>query len=1068
MKLLSLDLLAYGHFKDRRLTFPKDFPNLHLIHGPNEAGKSTTLRAITGFLYGIEKNTTDAHRFEGSELRIGARVSHSSLGERYFVRRKGTAGTLLDGDGKVLDEAELTSWLSVRDRRQFEAMFGLSHELLRKAGDALASSKNAVAEALFGAVLDGASLHGTMGKLQEEASALLTSTGRAGDLVKAIKTYRELRDVEKESEASANKYKQLKDGLDAAHESATKLEQELHALRVEQARKERMIKTLPLLLRRSTAINNRAALGEVRQLAEDTTQRRRDALRGRDETELTAGEICAKLERARRERDAIEASDALVAFAPRVRALSEQLGTYKKGLADSPGLVHEILPDRRDAEEILRELGRAGLSLDSIEALKLTTAEQERIRALQKQGVSLSSEKATVAEQLAEFRAELVSRRGTLEALPPCADVSALRAIWGRSNAVQHFESDLPQAQTNADELTRHVAERALSLGLQSVDLTAVVAYHIPSAEAISRAERLEAESSTQTRVLESKRKQLLTERDSALRELVTLEAGGPIPTLDGLRVVRAARDDHWQALVRAWRGNASVNDAATLVDVFQATLRDSDLLADALRTDVARVERGDQLSRQLAHIDSRLREVDEERAAQAQLDAERTASWKASWAAIGVAPSTPRSMATWRSVWEALVLLSSKLAEAQDRLEQLKLRSTSIRQAFEHALGDTGATFRAELPWLAMRASIEQILGQAEAAKQKRGLLSEEIDRLSSTVAKVEGKLAHLGAQTSDWKQAWAEASAKLRVDGTDEVDPDAAPRLLDRLSELFKAVERRNRLEKRITAIGKDLERFERELNDQLEQLGLTIDGSPLVRAEALIERVTSAVTAAQRRAALAEQVTRLEVELDAARARKERAVHSVERLLEETGSTSIEELEAAEQRSALARTFDRAREDAEQPLLELGEGWSLEELEAATADTDSDLLSADLETLKAELSKKTQANSEALKGVGEIHERLRSYSAGDDAARRLQEAESQAETARSLAARYARLHLGAKVLQRAMARYQDEHQGQILRRAEELFRKLTRGRYQKLRVQYEGDGASIQCVRGAIACR
>ena len=54
MKIAHLYLKAYGAFSGRRLDFDNgDGANFHVIYGPNEAGKSTTLRALTGLLFGI-------------------------------------------------------------------------------------------------------------------------------------------------------------------------------------------------------------------------------------------------------------------------------------------------------------------------------------------------------------------------------------------------------------------------------------------------------------------------------------------------------------------------------------------------------------------------------------------------------------------------------------------------------------------------------------------------------------------------------------------------------------------------------------------------------------------------------------------------------------------------------------------------------------------------------------------------------------------------------------------------------------------------------------------------------
>ncbi len=53
-----LYLKAYGSFSEHGLDLAGP-PDFHVIYGPNEAGKSTTLRAFTALLFGIEERTSD-------------------------------------------------------------------------------------------------------------------------------------------------------------------------------------------------------------------------------------------------------------------------------------------------------------------------------------------------------------------------------------------------------------------------------------------------------------------------------------------------------------------------------------------------------------------------------------------------------------------------------------------------------------------------------------------------------------------------------------------------------------------------------------------------------------------------------------------------------------------------------------------------------------------------------------------------------------------------------------------------------------------------------------------------
>ncbi len=129
MRIAELSLIAFGPFEDEVLRFGEE-PGLDLVYGPNEAGKSTALRAITGLFYGIPERTPDAHRHPTARLRIGARLSCAS-GELEVVRRKGRKGTLFDGGGVAIDEARLERMLAGVSQSMFLSMFGVDHVVRR-------------------------------------------------------------------------------------------------------------------------------------------------------------------------------------------------------------------------------------------------------------------------------------------------------------------------------------------------------------------------------------------------------------------------------------------------------------------------------------------------------------------------------------------------------------------------------------------------------------------------------------------------------------------------------------------------------------------------------------------------------------------------------------------------------------------------------------------------------------------------------------------------------------------------------------------------------------------------
>ena len=60
MKILELALHAFGPFTDAVLDLSAGQEGLHLIYGPNEAGKSSALRALRQALFGIPRSRPTA------------------------------------------------------------------------------------------------------------------------------------------------------------------------------------------------------------------------------------------------------------------------------------------------------------------------------------------------------------------------------------------------------------------------------------------------------------------------------------------------------------------------------------------------------------------------------------------------------------------------------------------------------------------------------------------------------------------------------------------------------------------------------------------------------------------------------------------------------------------------------------------------------------------------------------------------------------------------------------------------------------------------------------------------
>ena len=99
MKILELALHAFGPFTDAVLDLSAGQEGLHLIYGPNEAGKSSALRALRQALFGIPAQSSDSFVHPYSKMRIGLTLRGGDGRTLQLIRRKGNRNTLLAADG---------------------------------------------------------------------------------------------------------------------------------------------------------------------------------------------------------------------------------------------------------------------------------------------------------------------------------------------------------------------------------------------------------------------------------------------------------------------------------------------------------------------------------------------------------------------------------------------------------------------------------------------------------------------------------------------------------------------------------------------------------------------------------------------------------------------------------------------------------------------------------------------------------------------------------------------------------------------------------------------------------
>src|SRR3954454_14287899 len=211
MRIRKLGLRRYGKFTDAVIDFGErsaGAPDLHIVYGANEAGKSTAMSACMDLLYGIHHQSRFNFLHPYPTMRIEAELEIFGA-VRNFSRIKLPHNSLLDDAGNTVADAMLLGELGGLDRNAYQTMFCLDDETLEAGGERILASKGDLGHLLFSAAAGLADLSDRLGSAQEEAEAFFRPGRRSGILAELKKSLTALKEERERTDTLATEYARL-------------------------------------------------------------------------------------------------------------------------------------------------------------------------------------------------------------------------------------------------------------------------------------------------------------------------------------------------------------------------------------------------------------------------------------------------------------------------------------------------------------------------------------------------------------------------------------------------------------------------------------------------------------------------------------------------------------------------------------------------------------------------------------------------------------------------------------------------------------------------------------------
>lgn len=1054
MRFERLDILRYGALTDRSLAF-RPGAGLHVIYGPNEAGKSSALSAIGDLLFGFPRATAHySFLHDAAQLRIGAALSTRNGETLGFRRRRGSRNTLLSDDDKEtpLREDALAPFLGTLNREIFKRAFGLDTTDLRDGGKAMLQSGGEIGNLLFSAASGLLGLTRLRQSLEDEAGGIFGPRKKQDhSFYQATDRHDQARRAEKENELKSADWKRLVAEAEQLESEIAALQSERQKTKAELERLRALKKLQPLIVDIDGELQELATFDDLAGLPADFAADLAEALHTHA---VLASEVRKAEEDAERLGDEIRqihVEPAALEAAAEITTLFAETGAYAKARRDLPAIDREVGTYDATLTQLARRLGLE--SAAELERRQPSDADLVRMRRLVEEGQGLLRGRADLQRREAEEGERLMALDAEGDGgrlIDPKPYLDQLAALSTDLADVARGDVLLVQVERAEENL------RAAALRLRpSVrDLAAILAMPLPDIAALT-AQRTAIDTATLARNAAAEKATALAAEVAEIAErLREAERDGPVVTREEITAARDRRDGRLAAL---GDGRLPSVDELTLLG---GLVVHADQLADTALT------HADRLSR---HAENRLRQNRaEHRLAEAQ---ERVAAAEDGLTrarrafsdiiemfglpAHGLAFSDPAAAMEWRRAVDGLAKERAAIDPVRDQLAAIDLKQSRIKPALA-AIADALGIEAARLPVGALSQAIGRHLdalserwSQSRTREGERNAAHRRLDRLTAQAADVV-------SQMQTWQAAFAAAApaiglAALPGDGAGHASIDMAIAALEAWKSLPETLLERENRRRRVAGMRRDI----RDYEEKVSAIAVAVDPSfEHVSADLAIENLhelaIAARNASQKRKILGRALADAELRLQRAR----EAFSEGEARLSALAQRLPDQ---ADPETALGRLKDRARlgqrlRECRSRFLMQAEGRSEADVRVSLASFDRIKAELDIETLIEAENGQFERHGELVARQTQNRKEREALETGVSAEYAVFEKLSAETEAKDLARQWVVLKLAAGLLAHSMESYRERHADPVMQRAGAHFSVLTGGRFSRLVQEYD----------------
>lgn len=1071
MKLRQLMLKAFGPFTNTTLDFSGE-ANLHVIYGPNEAGKSSALRAMGDLRYGVHARSTDGFLHGSAQLRVAGSFEDAAGRLVSLARRKGNKDTLLNADpltgepllGSPVAPDVLLALTGGVSREQFVTMYGLDSAHLRAGGEQLIRGDGELGAALFEASTGSASIKATLEALQLDARKLHTPRGASTVLGEAARQLDEARQRYKQALTKPEQWK----SLHRAHEESLAQLAQVKAQLARQRRRQAELIELrgvePVLRELDLAREDWQVVQHHVELPASAREQRLAALQQHAHATQVMQEADETLGECARAAHGLQVEEALLTHRRAIERLGSELTSVRRDAETRNRLAASIAAQSQQLRLQATRMTEPVQPVDSLEALFIqipTEADQAQWQAL----IDQSQTSLVTLQHAQTQRQSSAAKLGQLQREPlaqtPVELEQALSLALAQAQTLGNADQRLADMASSLEQ-EQHRLERAWrDLGLESA-AQLQQSRGLASSE-IDTFERQQVDLHKRLATGASQVAQLQADIATQKQRLKKLAATGEVVTADSLRSARLQRDANWQAVRTAFIDGPAETAPPFAPDdlpaTFERTQTEADRQADLLREGAQRAAEVAECEQRTLDMSQALLPCQARHHADTAALAQLEVAWQQTLAQRGLPPGGSALVREWLMRRQSALELLERQNAAALAHRQLALQVGEASTGLSQALAALGLALPVAPQSLAVLVALgtqrERDLLAAKMAITQR---TREIGQLSQAHQEAQDHAATLEAALLVCRQDLDRVCQRLfLLPGTSPEAIKARLQELQRWSHDYQLhgasllqLQQLQASESALTSAARDLGQLLQEPN--WSHLDAWFD--------ALSQRLGASLEAQTRRTTLNDQQTAETRRRQGAGKAQARASQDLAQLMARAGVSDPDELAQAETRAEHRREVQQQIERLQSQLTRIS-AKDTPTLRVELAELDSVAIDLERQNGETEIESLQTLEQTALTDEQTTRQALAAVDTSAAAANAREDMESAVARYRAGVRPWAQLKLAHALLDEALRRYREQAQGPLIQLAGEYFKAMTDGRFISLWVD-DDSGSPVLKVR------